>query len=52
MKTIMKYLPDALAVCGSVCIVVALWLVSPVWGLLATGAALIGGALLLAQLGG
>lgn len=52
MKTILKYLPDALAACGAVCIVVALWLVSPVWGLLGTGAVLIGGALLLARFGG
>ena len=52
METILKYLPDALAACGAVCIVVALWLVSPVWGLLATCAALIGGALLLARFGG
>lgn len=52
MKTIRKYLPDALAACGAVCIVVALWLVSPVAGLLATGAALIVGALLLARFGG
>ena len=52
MKIILKYLPDALAACGAVCIVVALWLVSPVAGLLATGAALIGGAVLLVRLGG
>lgn len=52
MKSILRFLPDALAACGAVCIVVALWMVSPVWGLLATGAALIGGALLLARFGG
>ena len=52
MKSILRFLPDALAACGAVCIVVALWLVSPVWGLLGTGAALIGGALLLARFGG
>ena len=52
MKSILKFLPDALAACGAVCIVVALWLVSPVAGLLATGSALIVGALLLARFGG
>lgn len=52
MKTIKKFLPDALAACGAVCIVVALWLVSPVAGLLGTGAALIGGGLLIARFGG
>lgn len=52
MKSIMKFLPDALAACGAVCIVVALWMVSPVIGLAATGAALIGAGWLLARYGG
>ena len=52
MKTIRKYLPDALAACGAVCIVVALWLVSPVAGLLGLGAVCVGGALLLMRYGG
>ena len=52
MKSSMKFLPDALAACGAVCIVVALWMVSPVVGLTATGAALIGAGWLLARYGG
>lgn len=52
MKSILKFLPDALAACGAVCIVVALWMVSPVVGLIATGAALIGAGWLLARYGG
>lgn len=52
MKTIKKILPDALACLGAVCIVVALWLVSPVAGLLASGVACIGGAVLLSIWGG
>ena len=52
MKSILRLLPDALAACGAVCIVVALWMVSPVVGLSATGAALIGAGWLLAQYGG
>ena len=52
MKSILKFLPDALAACGAVCIVVALWMVSPVIGLAATGAALIGAGWLLARSGG
>ncbi len=52
MKSILKFLPDALAACGAVCIVVALWMVSPVVGLSATGVALIGAGWLLAQYGG
>ena len=52
MKSIMKFLPDALAACGAVCIVVALWMVSPVIGLAATGAALICAGWLLARYGG
>lgn len=52
MKSILKFLPDALALGGAVCIVVALWLVSPVIGLIATGAALIGAGWLLARYGG
>ena len=52
MKSIMRFLPDALAACGAVCIVVALWMVSPVIGLAATGAALIGAGWLLARHGG
>lgn len=52
MKTIKKILPDALAAIGAVCIVVALWLVSPVWGLIGMGAALIGGAVIYSLFGG
>lgn len=52
MKSILRFLPDALAACGAVCIVVALWMVSPVVGLSATGVALIGAGWLLAQYGG
>lgn len=52
MKSILKFLPDALAACGAVCIVVALWMVSPVIGLISTGAALIGAGWLLARYGG
>lgn len=52
MKSILKFLPDALAACGAVCIVVALWMVSPVIGLIATGAALISAGWLLARYGG
>lgn len=52
MKSILKFLPDALAACGAVCIVVALWMVSPVIGLIATGVALIGAGWLLARYGG
>lgn len=52
MKSILKFLPDALAACGAVCIVVALWMVSPVVGLIATGVMLIGAAWLLARYGG
>lgn len=52
MKSIMKFLPDALAACGAVCIVVALWMVSPVIGLAATGVTLIGAGWLLARYGG
>ena len=52
MKSILKFLPDALAACGAVCIVVALWMVSPVVGLSATGVALIGAGWLLARYGG
>lgn len=52
MKTIMKILPDVLAVSGAVCIVVALWLVSPGAGLLTAGLACIIGAVLLSFAGG
>ena len=52
MKSILKFLPDALALGGAVCIVVALWMVSPVIGLIATGVALIGAGWLLARYGG
>lgn len=52
MKSILKFLPDVLALGGAVCIVVALWMVSPVVGLIATGAALIGAGWLLARYGG
>lgn len=52
MKSILRFLPDALAACGAVCIVVALWMVSPVIGLAATGVALIGAGWLLARYGG
>lgn len=52
MKSILKFLPDALAACGAVCIVVALWMVSPVVGLIATGVMLIGAGWLLARYGG
>ena len=52
MKSILKFLPDALAACGAVCIVVALWMVSPVVGLSTTGVALIGAGWLLARYGG
>lgn len=52
MKTIKKILPDVLAVCGAVCIVVALWLISPWVGLLGAGAACILGAVLLSFAGG
>lgn len=52
MKSILKFLPDALALGGAVCIVVALWLVSPVIGLIATGVMLIGAGWLLARYGG
>nr|WP_300187024.1 hypothetical protein [uncultured Agathobaculum sp.] len=52
MKSILRFLPDALAACGAVCIVVALWMVSPVVGLSATGVALIGAGWLLARYGG
>lgn len=49
MKMIKKILPDLLAVGGAACIVVALWMVSPVYGLLATGAALIGAAIMVSM---
>lgn len=52
MKTILKILPDALSVVGCVCIVVALWLVSPVLGLGSLGIVFIIYALLLAKFGG
>lgn len=52
MKTILRILPDVLALLGVVCIVVALWLVSPVAGLLGLGAVCVGGALLLMRYGG
>ena len=52
MKSILRFLPAALAACGAVCIVVALWMVSPVVGLSATGVALIGAGWLLARYGG
>lgn len=52
MKSILRFLPDALAACGAVCIVVALWMVSPVVGLIATGVALICAGWLLARYGG
>lgn len=52
MKTILRMLPDALATAGAICIVVALWLVSPIAGLLALGAALLIGAMLVARFGG
>ena len=52
MKTIKKILPDVLAVCGAVCIVVALWLISPWGGVLALGIVCIIGALILSFAGG
>lgn len=52
MKHILRFLPDALAALGAVCIVVALWLVSPTVGLLAAGASLIAAGWLLARYGG
>lgn len=52
MKTIRKILPDVLAVSGAVCIVVALWLISPWAGLLVLGIACILGALILSFSGG
>lgn len=52
MKSILKFLPDVLALGGAGCIVVALWMVSPVIGLIATGAMLIGAGWLLARYGG
>ena len=52
MKSILKFLPDALAACGAVCIVVALWMVSPVVGLISPGVALNGAGWLLARYGG
>lgn len=52
MKTILKILPDALSIVGCVCIVVALWLVSPVLGLGSLGIVFIIYALLLAKFGG
>lgn len=52
MKHILRFLPDVLAALGAVCIVVALWLVSPTVGLLAAGAALMAAGWLLARYGG
>ena len=52
MKSLFKVLPDAFAVCGVVCIVAALWMVSPALGLSGAGAALIGAGWLLARFGG
>ena len=49
MKKLMGILPDIMAVCGVCCIVAALWLLSPVAGLLGMGAVLLGGAVLLAM---
>lgn len=49
MKVLMKILPDLLA--GAACIVVALWLVSPVYGLLGGGALLLAAAVLLSAFG-
>lgn len=37
MKTIIKILPDVLAALGTICIVGALWMVSPALGLGALG---------------
>ena len=51
MKMLKKILPDLLAVGGAACVVVALWMVSPVFGLLATGTVLIGAAVLVSMLG-
>lgn len=52
MKSILRFLPDALAACGAVCIVVALWMVSPTLGLAVAGVMLIGAGWLLARYGG
>lgn len=52
MKSILKFLPDVLALGGAGCIVVALWMVSPTLGLAAAGTVLIGAGWLLARYGG
>lgn len=46
MKKLEKILPDLLAGGGAVCIVVALWMISPVFGLFAIGVALISAAIM------
>lgn len=51
MKVLMKILPDLLAGAGAACIVVALWLVSPIAGLLGGGALLLAAAVLLSAFG-
>lgn len=52
MKMILRILPDAFAAMGVICIVAALWMVSPVAGLFGLGTALILAAVLLARYGG
>lgn len=52
MKVIRKILPDVFAGAGAVCIVAALFMVSPFLGLLSAGAALLIGAALLSLVGG
>lgn len=51
MKVLKKILPDLLAGAGAACIVVALWLVSPIYGLLGGGALLLAAAVLLSAFG-
>ena len=52
MKRLQKILPDVLAVCGAVCIVVALWMISPWAGVLTLGVCCICGAVVLSFAGG
>jgi hypothetical protein len=52
MKQLKRILPDVLAGVGTACIVVALWMVSPVFGLVSAGVALIVIAVLASLFGG